>query len=265
MSYAFSTLTDEYTALFTSMVVTQPSETARAAHKLLGYKERYESVWRTTNVPIVLLAALHNRESDADFRTYLGNGEPLNRVTRLVPKGRGPFVGPHAWEAGANDALHIDRLDQVANWSWEKALYYGELWNGFGPRNHGIHTGYLWSGTTHYTRGKYVADGVWNGAHVDTQLGIVPVMREMVALDPGLNLPMESGGEARTMLPLPLASQIQHMLNLAGFGPLAEDGSIGFRTRTAIRAFQSAHSLVPDGIVGPKTTMALVQATSTKT
>jgi lysozyme family protein len=26
-------------------------------------------------------------ESGADFATYLGNGEPLNRVTQLVPKG----------------------------------------------------------------------------------------------------------------------------------------------------------------------------------
>jgi len=258
MAYAFGQLQDEYTSLLSTMVVTRTSETATAAQKLMGYKARYGAVSAQTNVPIVLLATLHNRESDADFRTYLGNGEPLNRVTRLVPKGRGPFP---SWEAGAIDALKIDGLSSVAEWSWEKALYYGELWNGFGPRNHGIHTGYLWSGTNHYTRGKYVADGVWDGSHVDTQLGIVPVMKQMVALDPSLDLPLESGEHESPPLRIPLAQEIQHMLNVAGYGPLVEDGSIGRLTRAAIRAFQADHGLDADGIVGPKTTVALVQAT----
>jgi lysozyme family protein len=40
-----------------------------------------------TGVPWFVVAALHERESGADFATYLGNGEPLNRVTQLVPKG----------------------------------------------------------------------------------------------------------------------------------------------------------------------------------
>jgi peptidoglycan hydrolase-like protein with peptidoglycan-binding domain len=35
------------------------------------------------------------------------------------------------------------------------------------------------------------------------------------------------------------------------------DGNFGPKTETAVRAFQRAHSLVPDGIVEPKTWAAL--------
>jgi lysozyme family protein len=259
MTHSFDDLRGEYTALLSSMVVTRVQETNATAARLLKYKPRYLNVASATGVPILLLAALHNRESDANFNTYLGNGEPLSRVTRLVPKGRGPFS---SWEAGAKDGLHVDLLDQVSDWSWPKALYYGELWNGFGPRDyHGIHTGYLWAGTNHYTCGKYVADGKWDGAYVDTQLGIVPVMKRMVEVDPSLDLPADSTPAASSPPDLTVA-QIQHALNIAGEGPLDEDGSLGMKTRAVIKAFQSAHGLVADGLVGPLTRQALVETTT---
>ncbi len=258
MTHSFDALRGEYAALLASMAVTRVQETNATASRLLKYKSRYLEVAQATGVPIVLLAALHNRESDANFNTYLGNGEPLSRVTRLVPKGRGPFS---SWEAGAKDGLHVDRLDRVSDWSWPKALYYGELWNGFGPRDyHGIHTGYLWAGTNHYSCGKYVADGKWDGTHVDTQLGIVPVMKRMAALDPSLDLPADSQTPAPASIPALTIAQIQHALNVAGDGPLDEDGSLGMKTRAAIKVFQSAHELVADGIVGPLTKQALVDA-----
>src|SRR5262245_42001636 len=64
--------------------------------KLIRNKAQYQAVEARTGVPWFVIAALHNRESDADFSTYLGNGEPLNRKTTLVPKGRGPFEN---WQA----------------------------------------------------------------------------------------------------------------------------------------------------------------------
>jgi peptidoglycan hydrolase-like protein with peptidoglycan-binding domain len=35
------------------------------------------------------------------------------------------------------------------------------------------------------------------------------------------------------------------------------DGNFGSKTEAAVRAFQREHYLVPDGIVGPKTWLAL--------
>lgn len=51
---------------------------------------------------------------------------------------------------------------------------------------------------------------------------------------------------------------LQLALNRAGFGPVVTDGIFGSKTREAVRDFQSAHLLTPDGIVGPRTTRALM-------
>ncbi len=51
---------------------------------------------------------------------------------------------------------------------------------------------------------------------------------------------------------------LQLALNRAGFGPVVTDGIFGAKTREAVRDFQSAHFLTPDGIVGPRTTRALM-------
>lgn len=53
------------------------------------------------------------------------------------------------------------------------------------------------------------------------------------------------------------AKEIQLALQRAGYyqGPI--DGKIGAKTRTAIKAFQSANNLVADGVAGAKTMVAL--------
>src|SRR5262245_66638906 len=59
------------------------AEFERIAKRLISHKERYQKVEKDTGVPWWMIAVLHLRESDANFNTYLGNGEPLNRRTRL--------------------------------------------------------------------------------------------------------------------------------------------------------------------------------------
>ena len=50
----------------------------------------------------------------------------------------------------------------------------------------------------------------------------------------------------------------QHALNLLGASPmLVEDGATGARTLAAIKAFQIAHGLTADGVVGPMTLSTL--------
>lgn len=56
-------------------------------------------------------------------------------------------------------------------------------------------------------------------------------------------------------------SQIQHALNLCGASPkLQEDGKLGPKSVAAIKSFQAAHGLIPDGVAGPKTKTALYLA-----
>jgi lysozyme family protein len=137
MSDTFAELKPDYERLWATMAV-RPERADivdRIARELLRHKAQYLTVEAKTRVPWFVIAALHNRESDADFTTYLGNGEPLNRVTHLVPKGRGPFG---SWEVGAIDALAIDGLDQVREWTPARACFEVEKFNGFGYRRRGI-------------------------------------------------------------------------------------------------------------------------------
>lgn len=56
------------------------------------------------------------------------------------------------------------------------------------------------------------------------------------------------------------AAEIQRALAQAGFNPGPIDGFLGNQTKNAIKAFQSANGLSPDGIVGPKTKAVLFNA-----
>ena len=67
-----------------------------------------------------------------------------------------------------------------------------------------------------------------------------------------------AGGAAAPAAPLPTEEsarvrEIQKALKAAGFDPGPIDGHLGQKTRTAIRDFQTAQGLEPDGKVGPKT------------
>ena len=101
-------------------------------------------------------------------------------MTRLVPKGRGPFA---SWEEGAIDALMLEGLDQVKDWCAERACFEIERFNGFGYRNRGLPSPYLWSFSNHYARGKYVADGRFDPTRVDQQCGAIPIIKRIMELD----------------------------------------------------------------------------------
>jgi putative chitinase len=51
--------------------------------------------------------------------------------------------------------------------------------------------------------------------------------------------------------------EVQMLLNGHGYGPLQVDGDFGNKTLTALKLFQSARGLTPDGVVGDKTREAL--------
>ncbi len=51
----------------------------------------------------------------------------------------------------------------------------------------------------------------------------------------------------------------QRLLAAAGFDPGPADGVFGSRTKSAVRRFQAAHGLSPDGVVGPRTWAVLLR------
>lgn len=161
----------------------------RAARKVLANKQRYVDIQAATHVPWPLIAALHMRESDFNWNTYLGNGEPLSRKTRLVPRGRGPFPN---FEAGAIDALHYDSLDDVRDWRLEKMLWHAEKFNGFGYEKHNKPSPYVWSGTSIQERGKFVSDGRWSSTAWDTQLGVAGLIKTLAEMDSSIVLTRET-------------------------------------------------------------------------
>jgi lysozyme family protein len=164
-------------------------EFKKLAEFAIANKDRYQQIERQTNVPWPMIAVLHRRESDANFNTYLGNGEPLNRVTRLVPKGRGPWK---SFEDGAVDALTYDGLTTVKDWRLEKMLWYCEKYNGLGYEKKGLPSPYVWGGTNIQKPGKYVADGVWDSTVMDKQPGCAPILFAINKFDPSVQYARET-------------------------------------------------------------------------
>ena len=138
-------------------------------------------------MPPPLIGIIHLLESSLNFKTHLHNGDPLTARTVHIPKGRPP-VGepPFSWEASAVDALKLKLNDLRKEGDYldfgelEQWLYFLERYNGMGYRKRGINSPYLWSGTNHYTKGKYVADGRFDPYAVSKQVGAVPIIVEMI-------------------------------------------------------------------------------------
>lgn len=183
------------------------SEVQRAAQYAVEHKDIYYQIETATGVPWPMVAVTHRRESDAqdkfghpEFKSYLGNGQPLWIKTTIVPKNRGPFCGkgaPYfemvmAFIEGGKDAYHIDKLDQVKDWRLEKILYYCELFNGVGYDVRGLPSPYLWGGTNIQRKGKFVADHKFNAKVLDKQLGCAPILWCIAKIDPGVSYERET-------------------------------------------------------------------------
>jgi lysozyme family protein len=134
------------------------------------------------------------RESDFNFDTYLGNGDPLRNHngkqirTIHVPAGRGPFF---SWESGARDAIIYDHLDQLKpptdHWDIVTCLMRSEEFNGLGYRSQGRRSPYVWSFTNIYQGGKYIADHKYSAAAWDHQCGVA-AMWLALKLNHGIDL-----------------------------------------------------------------------------
>lgn len=234
----------------------------RTAARLVADKARYLSLERRSSVPALVTMVIAERESGADPRMSLAQGDRWDRVSVHVPKGRGPF---RSWEDAAVDALQIDGLDRIGrtNWTIERALFQLEKYNGFGYRRYGVPSAYVWASTTIYRGGKFIADGKFSRNAWDTQLGVAALMARIGHAEHALMLP--SAADLPRDHPvyeasqtLPETSAIQQRLNeLGAMPPLSVDGLYGPKTREAVRVFQRRNDLQDDGIVGPMTWAAM--------
>lgn len=128
-------------------------------------KSRYQTVSAKTGVPAELIAAIHWREASGSFNARLHDG--------------GSLSGYSSWEAAAIDALSGGygniNMNDITTW-----YDFAERYNGLGYRNKGVSSPYVWAGTTNYTSGKYVADGVYDAGYVDQQLGVAVMLKALL-------------------------------------------------------------------------------------
>lgn len=276
MLHPFKVIESELRQRLSSVKITRQREVTIRATWLIRPEviDHFTTVHEVLGIPIVWMICSFERESGSNFTRSPAQGDRWDRISTHVPRGVGPFP---SFEAAALWSYKHDGLDKnSAPWDLAYACYAWEKFNGFGPRDHGRVSGYVFSGTNQYDppdgkAGKYVSDGVWGPNIVDQQLGCLPLALEMIRLLPELAfgnvITHTSDVEPIHVTPVPDgfsdALWIQQSLNkLKVKGtPLKEDGNFGRRTRNAIRAFQTAYPpLATDGIFGKLTKSTMMES-----
>ena len=245
MAFPFTPqLAAEYQRLFDTCVINPErlSEIKPIVNKILSGKSRYEALSNKVSIPWHFIGITHSLEGGSNFNTHLHNGDPLTARTVQVPKGR-PKTGnpPFTWEFSAEDAL--SDLADWTDWSVPGMLYKLEGYNGYGYHKSSININspYLWSFSNHYTKGKFVKDGVYSPTAVSKQCGAAILLRRLTETQA---IPAETSdrlslakqlGETVMLAPTRVvekARELQKMLNLAG-AHLLEDGKAGTNTSDA--------------------------------
>lgn len=147
-----------------------------AANRIKANRKIYEEIEKLTGVPWWFIGVVHLRESNLNMATNIANGQRYDRVTTIVPKGRGPFS---SFKEAAVDALTNCAPYAARNkdWSVGSALALLEKYNGLGYSARSIPSPYIWAWTNQYVKGKFVADHVFDPNVVDSQLGCAGVIK----------------------------------------------------------------------------------------
>lgn len=220
-------LAEEYRQRFATARIRpeRAAEVARLARRLAepARAERYREVAGRIGAPWQVVGIIHALEAGLDFGRHLHNGDPLAARTVRVPKGR-PLAGtpPFAWEDSAVDALILAGLAAWTDWSLAGTAYVLERYNGFGYRRRvpAVPSPYLWSFTTAYGSGKYVADHVWSDTAVSKQCGGMALLRALA--EAGLITMSEASGAGITP---PTASGVLLVAATASLVPTVQPSS----------------------------------------
>jgi lysozyme family protein len=178
----FGQLRQEYQAFYDASTLRPEfkGDTAFYVSRLTKFRSRYEAVGQSFRIPWQFIGIIHALESSFNFGTHLHNGDPLSARTVHVPAGR-PANGnpPFTWEDSARDALKFQGFDKETDWSVPRMLFLWEKYNGMGYRPFGVPSPYLWSFSSIYTSGKYVADGRFDGTVVSKQCGAAVMLKAL--------------------------------------------------------------------------------------
>jgi lysozyme family protein len=186
-----SQLLPDYYQLWATMVI-RPEWLKRAkamADAVRVHQKTYEAFVQAFNpdIPWYFVGVIHMMEASGSFNCHLHNGDSLANQTVCDPKGRPvlpPLAGigkPYTWQESARDALTMENYDKMHEWTVTRMLARMEAYNGFGYRKRGIYSPYVWSGTNHYTAGKYVADGHFDSQVVSKQVGAAAMVKLLMA------------------------------------------------------------------------------------
>jgi lysozyme family protein len=179
---SYESLQSTYDGMWDTMEIKPSWKSAafRAAKAIHANKDKYEEVSKLTNVPWYFIGLLHKLECNLNFTQHLHNGDSLQRKTRRVPAGR-PLKGngPFTWNESAVDALTMKGFHKITDWSPAHIAYLCEMYNGWGYYWKKKHSPYLWSGSNHYTKGKFVADHKYDANAVSEQVGTMLILKAL--------------------------------------------------------------------------------------
>jgi lysozyme family protein len=243
---------NNYTQLWQSMtILPQWKDTAAAiARKIIANQSRYAAAVAGTNVPWWFIAVVHCMECSLRFDQHLHNGDPLRARTVNVPPGRPPSGSPpFDWEVSARDSIQYERLDKVPEWSLTSALFNWHRYNGINNeyKKREIPTPYLWSGSQHYRKGKYVADRKFDPEAVSKQAGAAVILKALidlgaVSLDAQMSLtanPAAATGEVAGLVIDTSAKPFKHIANELDYPGLLKNGAgTNAREKRAVRRIQ---------------------------
>ncbi len=229
----------------------------------------YKDIAHETGVPWYVVAIIHGLEASFNFKTHLHNGDPLDKRTIQEPAGR-PRLGmpPFTWKKSAIDALNFDGATGIQSWDLPTTFWYLEGYNGWGyrtgagratePRNR---SPYIYSGTTHYNKGKYGSDGHFDPNLVSDQVGCMALLFGLVSarlinLDSSIVQTIENDPNR-----LGSITAWQNILNGCGYVPtLSITGELDESTKKVTTKFQNDLNIVVQDVEIGTLTLATWQA-----
>jgi lysozyme family protein len=242
-------LKSEYDQLWRTCAI-RPNRVAAVnalADRLVASKARYQAAGKPSAVPWFVVGVIHVLEASGDFTKHLHNGDPLTARTVRVPAGR-PTAGkpPFTWEQSAADAIAL-KLKGWTDWSIPGTLYVLERYNGWGYRDRGHTSPYLWSFSSNYVKGKYVKDGVFDPNAVSAQCGAAVMLRRLAERELiSFGRPKPAGPVVRYGKPATEdGKRLQAFLNTFPGVALQPDGELGELSSNAFKLV-TGHYLVGD-------------------